>query len=476
MTPDDAAQLSAQRACWLLQGLPRGSHIALDLRAAQTDTTFEGYKLVPPGVHCLTWQTASAADGFSASGLRTALLQYTHTQQVLGRRYSAEEDTWHLISNVGDADLVVAPEHLRTLDAHLAPYDADTRWPRLTQHLDADRTTLARVFGVRWGADAVCDSFTPLTEHEDVTSDRELRAPSAAQEGVRFSSGTTHRRTHDARDDADILVEGAASDEELDASSSEDEAPTPSAPSAAVALHITPFALQRSWPREARGIDRTRFSVDKSWLLHDVLTRAADADAAYARSERRPRPPTPLHAPLLREMELVFILFLQANNSAALDHWLALITLFCRASSRLGAPSHYDLHPCEREDAQRVDAPQLDAHIAFMQLLTAQLGALAPEAWAEDLATSEPRVLTDLAELRANIARALGAWAATPHAAERTPPHEALLRAWCALSAATHARFQWTLDAVLDEEAEADELEEGEDAPVIVESGYPYAL
>ena len=480
MTPEDAARLLPERATLLLQGLPRGAHIALDLQAAQVDTKFEGYKLVPPGVHCLTWQAAGTDDGMAASGLRTALVQYTQPQQVLGRRYDAEADTWRTLSGVGDAHLLVAPEHLRTLDPHLAPYDASDAWPALTRHLDADRTTVARVFGVPWGADATCDSFTPLAEHPDVLSDRELRTPSTAQEGVQFSAMTTHRRANDARDDPEILVEGAASDTESDASSSSDEdaAPAPQAASA-VALQCTPFALDRSWPPEARGVDRTRFRFDKSWLLADVLARAAAADAACARRLRRPAPRAePAYGALLREAELVFVLFVQANNAAALEHWLALLTLFAHASSRLGAPSHYDVHPCEWEqDTALATQPQLDAHIAFVELLTAQFSALPTDAWSGDLAMSEPRVLSDLAELRRNIARSLGAWAARARApAERTPPHEALLRAWKALSATAHTRFRWSLDAVLDEEDEADEWEDGDDAPVVVETRYPYTL
>ena len=63
-----------------------------------------------------------------------------------------------------------------------------------------------------------------------------------------------------------------------------------------------------------------------------------------------------------------------------------------------------------------------------------------------------------------------------PDASSPLPPHEALLRAWKVLSATAHTRFRWSLDAVLDEEDEADEWEDGDDAPVVVETGYPYTL
>ena len=85
-------------------------------------------------------------------------------------------------------------------------------------------------------------------------------------------------------------------------------------------------------------------------------------------------------------------------------------------------------------------------------------------------------MLNDLAELRTNIGRALSAWAAAGQDAAPAPPHEALVHAWRALCTQTRAHFQWDLDGVLDEEAEADDLEEGEDAPVVVEEGYPYTM
>lgn len=464
LEPDEARALLWARAVWLLQGLPRGTLIALDLHAAQTDIKFEGYKLVPPGVHCLTWQ-ASPEEGMASAGLRTALLQYTKPKQVLARTYDAAADTW---GRVGDGHLVVSKEHIQALDAHLAAY-VETSFQRLTVHLDKDAATLARVFGVNLSKeDATCDSFTPVAEHEDVTSDKELRGRSDKEHGVAFSTGTTHRRAHDARDDADVLIEGAASDSDSVASSDEEEDEAEHAIGLA-SLQFTPFSLQRSWPLEARGVERTQYSFDKSWLLGDVLRRAAEAD------EKRGASPHP-YEPLLREVELAFLLFVQVNNAAALEHWAALLSLFCRASTRLGAPSHYELHPCEWDTAPASAAPQLDAHIAFLRVLHAQFAALPPTCWSEDLASHEPRVLSDLAELRTNIGRALSAWAAAGQDAAPAPPHEALVHAWRALCTQTRAHFHWDLDGVLDEEAEADDLEEGEDAPVVVEEGYPYTM
>ena len=57
-----AQALYERHAFLLLQGLPRSSLVALDTYAARTDTHFEGFKLIPPGLHCLVWQAADYTD------------------------------------------------------------------------------------------------------------------------------------------------------------------------------------------------------------------------------------------------------------------------------------------------------------------------------------------------------------------------------------------------------------------------------
>ncbi|WFD07352.1 hypothetical protein MVES1_002715 [Malassezia vespertilionis] len=412
MDPDAARTLFTQRAFLILQGLLRGSHITLDLHAAITDSNFEGFKFVPTGVHCFTWQSAGASDEAMAStGLRNCTFFYTKGHQVVLRQYDPSQDAFQHEADLG-GELLVSEDHMRTLDPHLAPYTGigvDT-WTSITRYLATHASVLARVFAVNLAsADPCCDSFTP------------------------------------------VASQGPGSDVFLEP------------PTEMPALHFTAFTLQHSWPPEAQGEERTKWSVDKSWLLEDVLERAA----VCLDNE-------PLYTALLCEVELSFVLFLQANNAEALAYWVELLTLFSRASSRLGAPGRYELHPCEWDDTMRTSTPlrvpQLDAHIAYIRTLAAQFAAMPPTIWTEELSTAEARVLKDLAQLRANIARALGTWAALQHEPNLpTPPYEQLLAQWRAMANTCVTRFGWTLDTVLDEEVEADELEEEDDAPVVVE-------
>ncbi|WFD20075.1 hypothetical protein MCAP1_002319 [Malassezia caprae] len=413
----EARALWERHAFLLLAGLPRGAHLALDAHAYVVDTQFQGFKMVPPGLHCLTWQ-AGAWDGdrhdvLAAEGMRSVLFLYTAAHEVFVRTYEAATDTWAVPPGTdARTPAAVSQEHLQALDAQLAPYPMDgASWAALTHWLAQSPRTLERVFRTHEHAgDATCDSFTPVAPADTLATVRELRA----------------QRLPD----------------------------TPSG------LAFTPVCLAHSWPPDAQGAERTLWSMDKSWRLAQVLAQASDAEGA----ERNDA------GPLLREAELCFLLVQCANHAGALEHWLALVDLFCYAGARLGAPAPHALHPAEWDVAAPAACTldvQLDAHVAWMHTFTAQCEALPTTVWTDELAPYEARVLQALAQLRAHMARALGAWAARhERPVGPTPPHERLVQAWRTLSAAVHTRFGWALDARLDEEVEVDD---DDDAPVVVD-------
>lgn len=473
LSPAEAATLFEENAFLLLQGLPPSSLAVLDGYAAVSDVHFEGYKLVPSGVHLLAWRPAARAGGDAGGemGIRNVLLRYLAPHEVVHRQYDPATDAW---THDPGTPLLVSREHLQTLDRSLAPYPVaqHAAWSNLTQYLTRTPATIQRVFCVRLDRDdATCDSFTPVAEPADAHDHR--RASSHKEMDIAFSDIPTARSSApNARENAEVLVEVAASDSDgASASSGEAELPAAAPPPSTAVLRFTTFSLQRSWPPEARGAERTRWSMDKSWLLDDVLRRASAADhrAGAARDMQQ-------HEALLRELELAFLLFLHGNNAAALEHWQALVTLFCRAPSRLGAPGRLEVHPCEwSNESERVapaHADALETHAAFLSVLRTQLAVLPADAWSQELAAAELSMLDDLAQLRTNIARSLGTWAS--QCAEKNTPepaHEHLLVAWRRLSAICHERFGWALDEQLDEEAEADEDKE-DDAPVVVDTGY----
>lgn len=413
----------ARHAFILLQKLPRGSYISIDQHAYRTDTSFEGFKLVPPGMHCIAWQSAAGStddgdrhDGLS-EGIRSVWFFYVQEETVLVRTYDATSDTWMTAPGTdAETPVIVSRDHLKSMDHHLAAYpmDSNTLWQHLTRFLQQSRCTIDRVFGIESRTtDATCDSFTPITDRNALCTLRELRHTSSLQQN-----------------------------------------------SSIPGLALTSFSLSHSWPPEAHGGERTRWSMDKSWLLEHVMQRACDA-------ERVPLS----HEPLLREFELCFLLFRYTSNAAALDHWMAIVSLFSRAAAYIGAPAPpHTLHPCEWDTDLPLPelAPRLAAHRAWIQALVSQFDALPSSIWTEDLLTFEAQILDDMANLRTNISRSLGASAASTSSSP-SAEHEQLVQAWRKLSAISKQQFEWSLDYLLDEEVEADDAEEGEDAPVIVD-------
>ena len=159
-----AQALYERHAFLLLQGLPRSSLVALDTYAARTDTHFEGFKLIPPGLHCLVWQAADYTDerrdALTADGLRSAMFRYLGEREVLLREYDMAADAWTAPRGAAaGTDVVVSREHLQSMDSHLAPYPLDSAplWSSLTEHLAKQCDTLARVFSVDLSVgDATC--------------------------------------------------------------------------------------------------------------------------------------------------------------------------------------------------------------------------------------------------------------------------------------------------------------------------------
>ena len=376
MLPQSVAhKLFDENGFLVVQGMPRGSYVALDGVAAVSDYGFEGYKFVPAGVHMFVWHAGS-----EDIGVRSVFFHRFSQGGVVLRRYNSNSDTWTC-----DNELVVSRDHLKTFDPHLAayPFAQLPLWRSLTHNLEASQHVLGRC-----GSDEI-DSFTPV---------------------------------------------------------------------GADGLKLTAFDIRRSWPADATGTERTQATIDKSWLLNRVIHSAAEGE--------------PTHVDVLGEFELCFVLALYANNASALEHWASMNTLFCRAATRIGAPSHYALHPCEwdRDEAlPPLTPPSLDAHIAYLHALAAQLASLPQEVWTDQLAEHESGLLDNLVHLQRSIGRALAAWAALAATRSEQPPEPRfadLISAWRSLCT-TCQRWGWRLGAELDEEAEA-ESDADEDAPVVV--------
>ncbi|KAE8267082.1 hypothetical protein A4X09_0g5269 [Tilletia walkeri] len=481
LSQESATALFPRSSFLILNPPPAESDITLTLDASPYYTTtskhkLQGFKLIPDGFHIYTL-TSSTTEAIPLQ----AILSFTRGHQVHLRTISSSSGTFgapdqpssssriycNPIHQPLQPETITSIDQLRTSDPFLIPYPHTTRsaWLKATSHLQDERagpSIVTRVCGIdEWTADAHVDSFTEVEavpSHLSSSSSSKLSAAEQRLEDQLRSGGSGSRAT-------------------------------------ANTLHFTPFDLKRSWKVGTVGSELTRWSVDKSWLLADMVQRAGDLDH------------------LLAEFELAFVLFHRLHSPACLTHWTSLLSLFSRSAHACSrAPAHFSAHPADpRSKDTSSSSPSSsiekeinntlpkNTHVQFLQALLAQLQLIVvvqsqtqqsdKDFFSSLHPTLETDLLRELAILRRSISSGLASRAATqrsamrygggsaqPNAGEGAADEEegiqSLLGAWRSLSHFSSRAFGWALDEELDEEAEVredEEAEEGEDAPVVVD-------
>ena len=89
LSQSQAQELFEHNGFLIVQGMPRGSYVALDGLAAVSDHGFEGYKFLPAGVHMFVWRAGS-----EDIGVRGVFLHRFSQGNVVLRRYDPSADTW----------------------------------------------------------------------------------------------------------------------------------------------------------------------------------------------------------------------------------------------------------------------------------------------------------------------------------------------------------------------------------------------
>ncbi|GAA6061971.1 hypothetical protein JCM10212_005215 [Sporobolomyces blumeae] len=524
------AQADAQRrfnsqGFLVLSDVPRGSEFGLDGQVWIVNE-LSGVKFVPEGFHLFlvsaapppppstsstsTGPASTSDSSTNPSGGSTSSAteeETTNRSGGLGVRYAAlkwfgdqetvvlEWDTKHerFKSTAGDDDdetktlrrtmrkgkekapsqddvgegTIVSSEYLKTLDRTLAPYPAPTSdhalaWKALTGYVT--RETIARVVGVDSRGIARVDALVEGWRENDQLKRAEGTIGgkgSGDREGEVVGQGKTfwgkkrpadEAETHEVveldQDDGRTKGQGATTFE---------------------GLEFVKFDDKRSWPTGAVGPDLTRWSKDKSWQLSDVVATQLDGDAKE----------------LLAEFQLSFVLFTLVYNFSALSTYKSLFALVC-GSSILCRPT--SSRP--QEALSTLPTPLLESETSlplvasFVQVVAAQLSFLDPTFFSTQLPSLETDLLSSLSDLRRSLSDAASAWYGLASDSPAREIWSTVVSRWNGLSASTMEKFGWDLgmiegskarygelrDEMTDRgEVPFEDLEEGEDAPVIVD-------
>lgn len=248
------------KSFFILSGLRKGSEFGIDGGPTYTVDRFEGVKFVPAGLHLFIFSsqqspsTSSNAAGESEAvsngvGIRCGLFRFFDDQREVvveawdNQREELEGDesrrvrrSENYVVEEGERT-IISVDRLKALDSHLMPYPIENQvaWQHLVKFVT--RNTLLRVLGVDQKGNFRADSIMSGSDEPEL---KEVRSQTSWGK---------------ARERDPMMGEERAEDDE-------DEQ----------ALEFMNVDKKRSWPSDASGAELSRWSIDKSYQLSNMIS------------------------------------------------------------------------------------------------------------------------------------------------------------------------------------------------------------
>ncbi|KAI8097592.1 A1 cistron-splicing factor [Halteromyces radiatus] len=383
MDQETANQLYDVGGKLLFLNAPERLEFGIDYNAWTIGPLFKGVKLIPPGLHFIYFSTTSKE---GIQGIRTGFFKYFDTGEIVVREWNPKIEDLYGESELDPSQVERYIINIRDFDRNMGPYPLDPptyyqRWQHLTNHITPG---LVKRILPNNGRVSHLPAVTPAVENEEP----EASTTSAAATAAAATPTTTIR---DRRKGQGIEKEEG--------------------------MEFTPFDLRQSFPSGATGDQVTKWSLDKSWLVKDLLQRVYRGD----------------HRLLLGEMQLAFVCLLMAQNFSGFQQWKQIVHLLCSC--------HEMVH----------DHPTL--FVDFLDTLQQQLEEC-PVDFFRDILSENNFIASMLKNLRDVI----------------PPSSTALYTKFNKMKQFLSTRFQWELP----DQADEDEEEEDDDAPVVVDLENPY--
>lgn len=233
LSPEAAQHYFDTGAFVIVSDLPEGTQVGIDGEDKLVRESFNGYKMIPSGVHLFTYSTPSTNEptGPTAVPVRHGFLRSLESKQTMVLKYSKAEET--LVPDLSDAqtgeqvETVLTPDQLKTLDPRMAAYPLYNlaTWTRLAGSINT--ADIQRLVGKTGRVDSLMES--------------------PADEDISNQKGKTASVLQVLSDDSGSSI------------------------------HFVAFDLKRSWRPEAVGEEVSQYSRDKSWLWSHVVNHHFDS-------------------------------------------------------------------------------------------------------------------------------------------------------------------------------------------------------
>lgn len=350
--------------------------------------------------------------------IRHAILRQLASQETFVLKYSSQEED--LVPNTTDAitgeeiPTILSQDHLRSLDSELAAYPLYrwSEWKALVSCVqDADIVKLV-------GPKRKLDSLFESPADDEVVPRGGAGDNKAEETEGRVGSESAHTEGH---------------------------------------LAYASFDLRRSWRKGAVGEEVTTYSKDKSWLLQHVIKEQFRGGRflSFCRASYRSYSFTDCLR-LLAQLQLAFVIFIDVQNFSSLLAFKRFLGLLAR-SERI-----FSQEDLRKEGGLTLESVE-DLYVQLLQTLSSQLQSLPDTFFTVDLAG------TGLQDFWREEFMALLVTLVRGHSGSNPFP-SAMVEALANLRSVAQTRFQWDLEVnALETDDEDEPLEEGEDAPVIVD-------
>ncbi|KND04783.1 uncharacterized protein SPPG_00487 [Spizellomyces punctatus DAOM BR117] len=296
MDQETANALFDKGAVLLFLDAPQNMEFGVDCYSWTTGPKFKGLKLIPPGIHFVYY---SALSRHGEGSVRTGFFKTFAEREVVVKRWnpSAEdlyaddeidqEDAERYRSNVRDFDRFLGVYPLLPVDNDpVSPYQ---KWLRLTTHITPQ--LIDRILP----PSRKISAMTTVSRFSDVDDVRQCK-PSG--EVVMNEDQSEHDANTVAAQGGEDVIRGERVE--------------------VLRLNFTPIDLKRSFPSGASGGDVTKYSMDKSYLLRQLLQNQYKD-----------------YKELLGELQLAFIIFLLGEVYDGYEQWKTFIHLLCQSDEAI---------------------------------------------------------------------------------------------------------------------------------------------
>jgi A1 cistron-splicing factor AAR2 len=138
LDPDAARELVLRGAALIFLDVPEGTALGIDQRTFLVGPNFKGVKMVPPGMHAVSYASSCTHQG--GFGPTTALFVHVGASRIAAWRWQRAEETLRRIED--DDEIAALEKALKSfqLDSQLAPYDLPSyaTWQTLSGYISPD--------------------------------------------------------------------------------------------------------------------------------------------------------------------------------------------------------------------------------------------------------------------------------------------------------------------------------------------------